>query len=1309
MDLISIKHFDDRGRLAGEHRFLGLFTSMAYSITASEIPLVRRKVARVINRTRFPPVSHKAKTLRHILENYPRDELFQISVEDLYRFALRTLELQLRPRLALLVRRDEEERFVSCMVYVPKDRHSTLLRIEIQKILARAFTGEVTAYYTRISDGPLAQLQFIVKTQPNTAGGVDVAAVEAELEEAVRSWSDGLIKVLGGASGQEAGLKIWRRYREAFPSAYQESFPATDGQRDIPIIERVLTTGELCLRLYRRPGAAARRYYFRTFEQATPAPLSRFLPTLENMGFQVNTESPFEVRPAGAPNPVWVREFELVAPDTSVGLEATPEDDLIVLRERFEDAFTRVWAGEAENDSFNLLVLSAGFSWRQVVVLRAYYKYLRQIGFAFSQEYVAQTLARNAAISRLLIELFDAHFDPRQQEGSEDATERTHGVVQKIQKALEGVKSRDEDRILWRFLNLVESTLRTNHFQESDGQPRPYLTFKLDGEKVRDLPPPRPMVETFVYSPRVEAVHLRGGRVARGGIRWSDRREDFRTEILGLLKSQMVKNAVIVPVGAKGGFVVKQPPESGDREALLREGVECYKTMIRALLELTDNRVGDAIVPPARVVCRDGEDPYLVVAADKGTATFSDIANSIAQEKDFWLGDAFASGGSVGYDHKKMAITARGAWESVKRHFREMDRDIQSQPFTVVGVGDMAGDVFGNGMLLSEHTRLVAAFNHLHIFVDPDPDPASSYAERRRLFELPRSRWSDYDERLLSEGGAVFDRQAKALTLSPQVRELLSLSDAAVTPDELLRAILRSKVDLLWFGGIGTFVKSQNETNGEVGDYSNDEVRVDARELGCRVIGEGANLGVTQSGRIEFALNGGRVNTDFIDNSGGVDCSDHEVNIKIVLDDAVASGDLTDSEREDLLASMSAEVADLVLLDNYHQTQSISTTQAQGLEVLGEHARLMRILEREGLLDRRLENLPYETTLRERRKNKKALTRPEIAVLLAYSKIYVLGELLESSLPDEPLLVDDLVRYFPAPMQDRFKSVIERHRLCREIIATHVTNSIINRVGPSFVVRLAEETGAQISDVARAYTAARDVFAMRQVWEEIELLDNKVPVDLQNKMWRISIELVERATRWFLRYGGRPLDVSACIDEFELEIVVVAAQLVDLLASRAKAKVRRRQRRLLDQGVPHELATRVAGMDILHTACDVARCSRESEVPVERFGKVYFAVGERFGFDRLRTAASRLGSESPWQQSAVTTNVEDLLSHQAQLARQVVNLPGKVKAAITLWAEERASAVRRLDRLLADFEAGPVDLAMLTVAERALRRLVSEP
>ena len=1305
MDLISVKRFDDEGRVVGEHRFLGLFTSLAYSITASKIPLVRRKVERVIERTGFLPASHDVKSLRHIVEHYPRDELFQISERDLLRFSLRILEIQLRPRLALLVRWDEEGRFVSCMVYVPRERHSTRMRVQIQDILEHAFHGHATAFSTRISERPLAQVHFIVETQ----GGrheVDVEAVEHQLEEVVRSWSERLKEPLGAVEGHEEALRLWRRFRDAFSVAYQEHCSPDDAGRDIRIIDEVLDEGRLGLRLYRRQGAAISRLHLRTFELAVPAPLSSFLPMLENMGLQVNTEMPFEVRPSGAPNPVWVRDFELLAQS----FEVQPE----TAGERFREAFRRIWLGEMENDPFNRLVLTAGLEWRDVVVLRAYCKYLRQTGIAFSQRYMAETLASNPEITVGLVELFHETFDPSRQ-GSIDgrsAAERRKTIRQDIGARLEKVRSLDQDRILGRYFNLIRSTLRTNFYQrDADGRIKTYISFKLDGTKVRGLPEPRPRFEIFVYSPRVEAVHLRGGPVARGGIRWSDRREDFRTEILGLVKAQMVKNAVIVPVGAKGGFVVKRPPAPGDRDAFLAEGIECYKTMIRGMLDVTDNLDGERIIPPSDVVRRDDDDPYLVVAADKGTATFSDLANRVAAEYGFWLGDAFASGGSVGYDHKKMGITARGAWESVKRHFREVGHDIQTQPFTVVGVGDMSGDVFGNGMLLSEQTQLVGAFNHLHIFVDPDPDPARSYAERQRLFELPRSTWADYDPEALSEGGGIFDRQAKEVTVSDRVRERLGLGDTVVTPAELILALLRSKVHLLWFGGIGTYVKASHESSAQVGDWANDEIRIDAGELGCQVIGEGANLGVTQAGRIEFAVAGGRLNTDFIDNSGGVDCSDHEVNIKIALADAVASGELEPEARDELLAQMTDEVAELVLRDNYLQSQAITLAVWQRNEMLEEQARMMRQLEHSGLLDRKLEGLPDESTLSERRERKQGLTRPEVAVLLAYSKILVYNELLDSRLPDDVLLREDLVRYFPLPMQWNFRPALERHRLRREIIATHVTNSIINRVGPTFVTRLAEDTGSKVSDIARAYAAVREIFALRSLWEDIEALDNKISADLQIRLFLDSVRMIERVARWFLRYAGRPLDVSKCVAKYESDIIVVAAQIEDLLPPREKQRVRRKAKRLRENGLPEGLSSRLAALDVLPAACDVARCAQESQVAVERIGRVYFNLGERLGFERLRRGATLLSASNPYEQAALSATVGDLYSHQADLAQQVVryetSTKDKARVVFEAWAQDHEREVARIDSLLADIEGKQrPDLAMLTVAERELRRLV---
>lgn len=1293
IDRISVKRFSGDGRLIGEHELLGLFTSMAYSITAREIPLVRRKVERVIARAGFLPASHNAKGMRHVLEHYPRDELFQISEDDLYDFALRILDLQLRPRLALFVRHDEAERFVSCMVFVPRDQHNTLHRARMQSILESGFHGEVTAVYIWISDRPLAQLQFIVKTRPGQVPAVDQQRIEEELAKAVRLWSDRLKSALVHYFGEEGGIEAWRLYGNAFPPSYEEHFSIPSALEDIPILQQVSHSGRLGLRLYRRDGAAVSRFHLRTFEMAIPRRLSSILPMLENMGLEVDREIPFEVRPQGAANPIWLRDFELVAEDLEVDLETASEN--------FKEALSRVWTGEAERDRFNRLVLRAGLSWREVIVLRAYSRYMRQIGIAFSQTYMANTLARNPRLARLLVELFFNTLDP----AVENRGKRVAQASAEIRTALEDVQSLDEDRILRRFLNLIEATLRTNYFQkDKDGHPKSYLSLKLDCAAILELPEPRPRYEIFVYSPRVEAVHLRSGLVARGGIRWSDRREDFRTEILGLVKAQIVKNAVIVPVGAKGGFVVKQPPTG--REELLQEGIECYKTMIRGMLDLTDNLQGSTVVPPSYLVRRDGDDPYLVVAADKGTASFSDIANQVAREYGFWLGDAFASGGSAGYDHKKMAITARGAWESVKRHFRELDHDIQQEDFTAVGVGDMSGDVFGNGMLLSPRTKLIAAFNHLHIFIDPKPDVEKSYAERQRLFDLPRSSWTDYAPELLSRGGAVYSRHVKALTVSEEARQLFELPGLEVTPNELIRATLKARVDLLWFGGIGTYVKASYESNADAGDRTNDELRVSGNELRCRVVGEGANLGLTQAGRVEHALEGGRLNTDFIDNSGGVDCSDHEVNIKIALTDAIACGELATDERDALLESMADQVATLVLRDNYQQSQSISLIAAQRSALCDEHARFIRELERAGKLDRRLAGLPDEATIHERRELGRGLTRPEISVLLAHAKMQVYDELLESDLPDEPQLVDDLVRYFPEPMQARFRPAIERHRLRREIIATHVTNSMVNRVGPTFVSRMAAETGRFVSDVARAYAAARDVFEIRVLWDAIEALDNMVAADVQIDMIRESMEFMERATRWFLRHGGRPLEVSKCVAEYRADVRLLAAELEDLAASKIRAKMRRHHRRLVERSVPEPLAKRVAGLRILSSTCDVVRCARSSKVPVERVARVYYALGERFGFDRLRKAASERIDGNTWHKRAASATIDDLFHHQAELALRIFEtMDGKEKSLVTAWSRQHRGAVERIEQLLQDFDTVEVDVAVLAIAERELRRL----
>ncbi|HSL84442.1 MAG TPA: NAD-glutamate dehydrogenase, partial [Thermoanaerobaculia bacterium] len=1047
MDYVGVKRFDAEGKVVGERRFLGLFTSVAYNRRARTIPLLKEKVERTLKRAGFPPDSHDGKALLHILETFPRDELFQISEKRLYEIALGILQLQERQRIALFVRLDPFERFVSCLVYAPRDRYNTELRLRMQAIIESAFAGKVTAHYTQVTDSPLARVHYIVKTTPGRLPPYDLKEIETLLAAAARTWADRLLEALVARGDEERQTALFRRYREAFPVAYQERFDPEDAVADVARVEELLATGRLGLQLYRAAGAGPREVRFKLYHPGGPVALSDVLPLLENMGVRVGSEIPYEVRPEGAGRPVWIHDFQLE-------LRGAGEVDFERLVETFPEAFERVWYGEAENDGFNRLVVRAGLAWHEVVLLRAYAKFLRQARSAFSQAYMQETLAGSPEMARLLVELFRARFDP---DAREEAELRIEELRARIVAALQAVQSLDEDRILRRFLNLVESTLRTNFFQRTDhrattmlahrgagggapGRRKAYLSFKLASEGVTQLPRPRPLYEVFVYSPRTEAVHLRGGKVARGGVRWSDRREDFRTEVLNLMKAQMVKNAVIVPVGAKGGFVVKRPPAGGDRQALQQEAIACYETMIRGLLDLTDNLVDGVVAPPPRVVRIDGDDPYLVVAADKGTAKFSDVANRVAAEYDFWLGDAFASGGSAGYDHKAMGITARGAWVAVERHFRELGVDIRTEDFTVVGVGDMSGDVFGNGMLLSPHIRLLGAFNHLHVFVDPDPDAAASFEERKRLFSAGGG-WDASDPAKISPGGGVFDRTAKSVDLSPRIRELLGLKEESVPPNRLVQALLRSKSDLRWFGGIGTVVKASGATNPQAGERVNDAVRVDASELRCRVVGEGANLGITQRGRIEFSLQGGpggaggKINTDAIDNSGGVDTSDHEVNIKVLLGDAVREGRLALEERNGLLAEMTEEVARLVLRDNYLQTQALSVAELQGRALLDAQHRMMRTLERSGHLDRALEALPDDEELARRQAAGQALTRPELAILLAYSKIFLYGHLVSSSLVDDPLLATDLLLYFPRPLRERYGDAIERHRLRREIIA----------------------------------------------------------------------------------------------------------------------------------------------------------------------------------------------------------------------------------------------------------------------------------
>ena len=1299
LDTIMIKKLDDAGKTVGQRLFVGLFTSTVYNQSVESIPVIRKKARRLVERAGFSPVSHDGKALIHIIESLPRDELFQIGERELREMAMGILHLQERQKVALFTRRDPFGRYVSCMVYVPRDRYDTRLRQRLQDVLEGGFGGSVTAFYTQLSDEVLARLHFIVKTEPGKSYPKRIPDIEADVIETARDWADDLALALAEAHGESRGVAYFNNYGTAFPAFYREWFSPAEAVRDIEKIERTVETGEISMTLYRHDDADGESVRFKVFNLDDPLPLSDVLPMLENMGLRVIDEIGHEVRPNDR-NDVWIHDFGMVS-------RSGAAIDLESVRDAFEDTFERVWHGDIEDDGFNAMVISSAMTCRKIVVLRAYSKYLRQAGILFSESYMMETLARNSGIACDIIALFEEMFEPRE-DGAKRATTRIH---RRLDAALDAVVNLDEDRILRRFLNLVDSTLRTNFYQlDADGNIKPYVSFKLDSGALDDLPLPRPSREIFVYSPRMEGVHLRGGDVARGGIRWSDRREDFRTEILGLMKAQMTKNAVIVPVGAKGGFVLKRPPTEGGREALQEEGIACYKMLIFGMLDITDNLSAGEVVPPAQVVRRDDDDPYLVVAADKGTATFSDIANGVARDYGFWLDDAFASGGSAGYDHKKMGITARGGWESVKRHFREIGINTQSDDFTVVGVGDMAGDVFGNGMLLSKHIKLIGAFNHLHIFVDPDPDPAASFRERERLFRLPRSSWTDYDAKLISRGGGLFERSAKSIKPSARVRELFGLTKESVTPNELIRAMLLSEADLFWFGGIGTYIKASDESNSDVGDRVNDPLRINGREVRAKIIGEGANLGLTQLGRIEYALNGGRLNTDFIDNSAGVASSDFEVNIKILLNEVIADGKLDLPARNKLLVKMTKDVGKHVLMDNYRQSMALSLAEAQARGKISEAGRFIRSLERAGELNRAVEFLPDDEGLEERKSRKQGLSRPELAVLLAYAKMTLYDDLLASDVPDDPWLVRDIGLYFPPLLTEQYGDYLGRHRLRREISATYITNSLVNRAGPTFVNDLADETGAGPDRIARAYLICRRVFGLPEYWTAIEALDNVIPADMQTELNLDILGLIRRATIWFVEKGGRSLNVADTVSSFEPGIAELAKSLDRHLSGSLAESVGRDTQSYVDRGVPERLARGVANLDVLFAGCDIVRIAQRGGEAVGETARTYYAIGDRFGFDWLRDAAAKISADNEWQSMAITAMVDDLYDQQARLTGLIIDTAGganAIDAVLEAWESSRSHDVGRLAGALQDLrQAESIDLAMLTVATRYTRALI---
>ena len=1298
LDYIGVKQFDADGQVIGEHRFLGLYTTLAYRERAEQVPILRGKVAHVLWRAGFAADSHDRKALLQILEAYPRDELLQISEDELFEIAMGILAIGERQRVRLFVRRDDFERFVSCIVFVPRDRFNTENRERIAAVLAEAFDASVRDWSLLLSESVLVRIHYLLGTEPGNAPLPEPARVEERLVEITRTWTDDLQDALIHELGEEHGTDRYRRYANAFPAAYRADWGARSAVADIALAEEIASGGGLGMSLYRPLEAQAGIVRCKLFSADAPIELSDVLPMFEHMGVRMIDERPYEISRRGSP-PMWIYDFGFV-------VQRSGDFDSEEMRERFEEAFTGIWRGVYENDSLNRLVLEGRLGGREVALLRAITKYLRQAGTSLSDGYLQRTLTTHPEIARLLVSLFRARFDPRERDGGE-----ADRLGTAVERAIDAVAGLDDDRILRDYLTVLRAMTRTDYFQSgAGGAPKPSLSFKLDPAEVPLLPQPRPRFEIFVYSPRTEGVHLRGGRVARGGLRWSDRREDFRTEVLGLMKAQTVKNAVIVPVGAKGGFVVKRPPTAGGLQALHEEVVACYRIFVGGLLDITDNIVDGELVAPPEVIRYDGDDPYLVVAADKGTASFSDIANGISSAHGFWLGDAFASGGSLGYDHKKMAITARGAWESVKRHFRELGIDIQAGEFSVVGIGDMSGDVFGNGMLLSPQIKLVAAFNHKHVFLDPDPDPAASYAERRRLFELAGSGWSDYDPALISPGGGVHLRSAKSIKLSRQVRSLLEIGQASLTPDELVRALLCAPVDLLWNGGIGTYVKASSESDADAGDKADDGVRVNGAQLRCRVVGEGGNLGFTQRGRIEYAAGGGRINTDAIDNVGGVNCSDREVNIKIALDALVTSGELSFKERNELLASMTGEVAALVLRDSYTQTEALSLAVSQAARMLDVHSRVLRNLEAVGGLERAIEFLPADEEIAERRLREEGLTSPELAVLFAYTKIAMHAALLESDLPEDPYLARDLEAYFPPPLPQRFGAQLRAHRLRREIIATHVTNDFVDRAGITAAFRLVEETGASHADTARAYIVAREAFEMRGFWEQVESLDNIASAQTQIEMLLEGRKLVERAARWLVRNRPRPIEIATTIELFAPGAAELARALPGVLEGSDRDAYEERETRFAQGDVPLALASRAAGLDAVLSALDIVEVASTSAHATDAVTAVYFRLGSRFSLHWLRDRMIELPRSSRWQVLARAALRDDLATLQRALTAAVLAASPAttdVEHAIEHWAAVNAASVQRCASMLADITASRTyDVTTLSVALREARNLV---
>ncbi len=1241
MDYISVKHFGKSGKVIGETRYVGLFTSEAYNRSPHFVPLIREKVARIAKLSGWAPGSHNAKRLDYVLSTYPRDELFQIDHDDLLRIATGVAQAFDRPRTRIFVRRDRYERFVSVLVYVQQEHYNSRVRERIGARLKDAFGGRLSAFYPQYSDAPMARVHFIIGMNPDEGLHPDLQALEDDIARIAQPWFDG-VRLLAEDADDDSAIKAISHYKRAFSVAYQDAYSCEQAFIDIQVCETLSESAPLAVRVYDLSKVSDGVFKAKIYQRGKQLEPSDIMPVFSNFNGHIVEETGYDLRRKDG-SVIWVHDYE-------VRLSFIPKDTE-KLTETFETAFLATWNGNNEDDAFNRLILPQNANWRDIAFLRLIARYRRQSGLDPSEATQIEALELYPELTGQLLALKNAKFSPDLYKTIAKRQTAVETIESDIAKGLNAVTSLDHDRVIRRMADVISAGLRTNFYQKIEGHFKPYISLKIKSDTLDNLPAPKPYREIYVSSPKIEGVHLRFGPVARGGLRWSDRRDDFRTEVLGLVKAQQVKNAVIVPGGSKGGFYPKQLPKGGTRAEVQDEAIAAYKTFISGILDLTDNYVGESTVAPKDVICWDGPDPYLVVAADKGTATFSDIANGIANDYGFWLSDAFASGGSVGYDHKVMGITARGGWEAVKRHFREMGKDIQSEDFTAIGVGDMSGDVFGNGMLLSKHTKLVAAFNHLDIFIDPNPDPAKSFKERKRMFALPRSTWQDYDQSLISKGGGVFSRQDKAIPLSDEMKALTGLSSDTVTPNELMHALLKSPTELLWFGGIGTYIKSQAQSHADAGDKANDPIRVNGEDIKAKVIGEGANLGATQAGRIEYAQKGGRLNTDAIDNSAGVDSSDNEVNIKILLGGAIEKKSLKREDRDALLASMTDDVAALVLQHNYDQTGALSLAEMRALPDHDAYERLMISLERRGALSRSVENLPGTESMQALAAQKKGLTRPEISVLLAYAKNTLFDDVIKTDVADDPLMMDILMDYFPQALH-KFDGAMQSHRLRREIITSRLINRIIDVCGPVFMRRMKEQTQGSINDITRAFIVGYETLKIADLRKNIAALDNKVKAEAQLQLHNEIANVMQRVVAWLVRSGetGSLSERIALRDQ--LSDLVDSAWL-ELLSPYDQRRAEKRIKSYFKSGIPQSLATDVALLRARASGFDVVSLSNATGWPAQNAAALFYDVGGRFKIDRIRSALLSADSDSHWERLAMRHLQEDFFKSQAKFAQSI--------------------------------------------------------